>query len=123
MTRVLSILFALAALLLLASAGLLNWGIFGVPPSTIRWVTQSEEEVFGYDVYRGESEVGPFQRLNELAISGGGTTDLPQRYVYTDDTIESGKVYWYYVEKITLSGERSRLTPIYPSRPKAAFFW
>ncbi len=123
MNKVIAILFSLAALLLLAVAGLLPWDIVGVSPNTIRWVTQSEEDVFGYDVYRGASEAGPFQRLNEQAIPGGGTTDLPQRYAYTDDTIESGKVYWYYIEEVALSGERSRLTPIYASRPKAAFFW
>ena len=112
------LVLALLAVLLLAP-GL----FFEVPPNTIRWVTQSEEDTFGYDVYRGVSEEGPFERINTATLLGAGTTDIPQRYAFTDDTIEADTVYWYYVETIALTGERSRLTPVYPSKPKSLTPW
>ena len=123
MKKLLGLLFTALLLLSLGSLGVLPWSPFSVSPNLIRWVTQSEDEVFGYDVYRGANESGPFQRINAEIILGAGTTDLPQRYVYSDEAIEAGKVYWYYVESISLSGERSRLTPTYASRPKIAFPW
>lgn len=89
-------------------------------PNTVRWATASEKDNFGYDVYRGLSEQGPFERINKDTIPGAGTTDIPQQYEYTDSAIQPGVVYWYYVESISLNGDRQRMTPIYPSTLKKA---
>jgi hypothetical protein len=91
-----------------------------VKPNVIRWATASEKDNFGYDVYRGLAEEGPFERINEEAIPGAGTTDIPQRYEFTDSSIEAETVYWYYVESISLNGDRKRMTPVYPSKPRPA---
>lgn len=99
------------------------WGLFPEPANTLRWVTQSEEDNFGYDVFRGLNEQGPFARINNRSILGAGTTDMPQHYDYNDTAIATGVVYWYYVESISLTGERTRLTPIFASRPKSASIW
>lgn len=112
-----------ALILSLFFPGVFPWSPLTVSPNVIRWATQSEEAVFGYDVFRGASESGPFERINAETILGAGTTDLPQRYSYRDETIEAAMVYWYYVESISLSGERSRLTPVYASRPKYVAAW
>ena len=106
-------------------AGLLfatqKWG--GVPPNVIRWTTQSEEDNFGYNVYRGSEKQGPFTRINARIIPGFGTTDIPQSYEYRDTSIEPATVYWYYVQSISLTGERVQLTPVYPSKPKSRSIW
>ncbi len=95
-------------------------GSAALPPNVISWGTASELDSFGYDVYRGLSEEGPFAVVNAEVIPGAGTTDIPQRYEFVDDAIEPGTVYWYYVESISLAGERKRITPVYPSRAKSA---
>jgi hypothetical protein len=87
-------------------------------PNVIRWTTASEENNFGYDVYRGSTEEGPFERINADPLPGAGTTDIPQHYEYQDSAIEAGTVYWYYVEAISMNGDRKRMTPIYPSKAK-----
>ena len=86
--------------------------------NTLRWKTASEVDNFGFDVYRADSEEGPFERLTEEPIPGAGTTDEPQQYVFVDDTIEAGKAYWYYVESISMSGVRERFTPVFRAAPK-----
>jgi hypothetical protein len=86
--------------------------------NTIRWTTASEVDNFGFDVYRGESTDGPFRRLNATPIEGGGTTDEPRAYAFVDDTIEPHRTYYYYVESISMSGERQRFTPIGKADPK-----
>lgn len=86
--------------------------------NTIRWATASEVSNFGFDVYRSESEEGPFEKINAEPIPGAGTIDTPQHYEYVDDTIEAGVVYYYYVESISMAGIREAFTPIFPSKPK-----
>lgn len=82
------------------------------PSKTIKWATASEVDNFGYDVYRSENEDGPFDRLTEDPIEGAGTTDEPSYYQFVDDTIDPRKDYYYYVESISIHGERERFTPV-----------
>ncbi len=84
----------------------------------IKWATASELDNFGFDVFRGESEGGPFQRINEHTIPGAGNSDTPSHYEFIDDAIESGKIYWYYVESISMSGQREKFTPTFKSKAK-----
>ncbi len=86
--------------------------------NTVRWTTASEVDNFGYDVYRGDSPDGPFERLNPEVIEGAGTTDEPTRYRYVDDRIDPRRTYYYYVESISMSGIRERFTPVGKAPPK-----
>jgi len=86
--------------------------------NTLKWSTASEVDNFGFDVYRSESEDGPFIRLNADPIPGAGTTDEVSRYEYVDETIDPYKDYYYYVESISMSGVREKLTPTYPAPAK-----
>ncbi len=106
-------------LLLLLFAGYLYLDSRAITPNTIRWVTQTEEDSFGYDVFRGPTEQGPFTRITPLPIASAGSTDIPQRYHFVDQGIEADTVYWYYVESISLTGRRERVTPVYASKPKS----
>lgn len=86
--------------------------------NTIRWSTASEVENFGYDVYRGEAEEGPFVRLTAKPIPGAGTSDEPHKYSYVDKDIDPTKDYWYYVESVSYSGVRERFTPVQKAKAK-----
>jgi len=86
--------------------------------NSIKWVTASELNNFGFDVFRGDSEEGPFSKINEHTIPGAGSTDTPNQYKYIDKSIEAGKVYWYYVESISMSGVREKFTPTFQSKPR-----
>ncbi|MEM7583197.1 MAG: hypothetical protein AAF560_07440 [Acidobacteriota bacterium] len=86
----------------------------------IKWTTASEVDNFGYDVYRSESEDGPFEVLNSEVIEGAGTVDEPTSYEYVDDTIDPHKAYHYYVESISMDGVRERFTPIIRAAPKVS---
>ena len=83
----------------------------------IKWSTSSELNNFGFDVWRGDYEEGPFDRINENTIPGASSSDTVNRYEFIDDTIEKGKAYWYYVESISMSGRREKFTPTFQSKP------
>jgi hypothetical protein len=84
----------------------------------VKWVTASEVNNFGFDVFRGDSEDGPFVKINEITVPGAGNSDIPNKYQFVDETIETGKVYWYYVESISMSGQREKFTPTFKSKPR-----
>jgi hypothetical protein len=89
-----------------------------VPPAqrvknTAHWTTASEENNFGYDVYRGISEKGPFVKLTKTPILGNGTTLETHNYEFADDGIDPCKDYWYYVESIATDGSREKFTPVF----------
>ena len=103
----------------IAVLAIVSMSALSLEPNVIRWSTASEEDNFGYDIYRGLTEDGPFERITTDPLPGAGTTDIPQNYEYRDDTIKPETVYWYYVEAISMAGNRKRMTPIYPSGPKS----
>ena len=80
--------------------------------NTLRWTTASEIDNFGFDVYRGDTADGPFERLTDQPVAGAGTADVPTDYAYVDETIDPTREYFYYVESISMNGERVRFTPI-----------
>jgi len=80
--------------------------------NTLRWTTASEVDNFGFDVYRGESPDGPFECITEQPILGAGTIDTPSDYTYVDRAIDPRREYFYYVESISMNGERKMFTPI-----------
>jgi hypothetical protein len=84
----------------------------------IRWSTASEVKNYGFDVYTGETEEGPFRRLTEKPIAGGGTVDTPRSYEYVHAPTDPSRRYFYYVESISLDGERERFTPVQKVGPK-----
>ena len=85
---------------------------------TARWTTASEQNNFGFDVYRGDTEKGEFKKLTGTPILGAGTSDETHKYEYRDDTIDPCKEYWYYVEGITTSGSHEKFTPTFRAPPK-----
>jgi len=90
------------------------------PPfrNTVRWSTASEVDNFGYDVYRGTSKDGPFERLTVDPVAGAGTSDETHKYSFVDEKIDPYQAYFYYVESISLAGHRERFTPIIEAKPK-----
>jgi hypothetical protein len=86
--------------------------------NTPKWTTASEADNFGYDVFRGEQEKGPFVKLTKEPILGAGTTDETHNYKFVDSTMDPCKDYWYYVESITQSGSREKFTPVFKAPAK-----
>ena len=89
-------------------------------PVVLRWTTANEHECFGYHVYRGMSEDGPFERLTDEVVAGGGTTDLKRSYAFEDPGVEAGRTYYYYVETVRTDGHKRRLTPVRAVLAKAS---
>jgi hypothetical protein len=74
----------------------------------LKWVTASEINNLGFDVYRSESRDGKYVKVNSAYIKGAGTDATPHDYQFADESAVFGKTYYYYLETISFSGERER---------------
>jgi hypothetical protein len=78
---------------------------------TLRWRTESEQDNYGFNVYRSEKKDGPFEKINSTTVRGNGTTSEPHDYVYTDNEVYKGKTYYYYLMDVDLAGNAKKFTP------------
>jgi hypothetical protein len=74
----------------------------------IQWRTEYEENNIGFNVYRGETPKGPFEKVNAAIIRGAGTDATPRDYQFVDETAEPQKTYYYYLEDVDFSGDTNR---------------
>jgi len=84
----------------------------------LKWKTASEQDNFGYDIYRSDSEDGEYAIINEDTLEGAGTTVNETVYEFHDYNIDPCKVYYYYIESIAMNGTREAFTPKFPSKRK-----
>jgi len=81
----------------------------------LQWITQSETDNMGWNIYRSPSQYLIQAALINLGsiIPGQGTTTQPTNYSYIDETpVINGNTYWYWIESIELSGETNMYGPI-----------
>jgi hypothetical protein len=77
----------------------------------LRWSVANQNPIYGYIIYRADSEGGPFLRVNKdvvRAISEGA--DSSGSYQWRDNSAESGKTYWYRIGILNRNGSRQDLT-------------
>jgi len=77
----------------------------------LQWVTQSENNLSGYRIYRGvDNNVADAQDMNTF-ISGTNTS-LPQTYVYYDRSLEGPGQYYYWLESVDFDGAAQMYGPV-----------
>ena len=69
----------------------------------LRWVTESETNFLGYNVFRGtENSISGAYKVNPLIINGSGSSSIQQIYTFTDENVEMNTLYYYWLEAIDL---------------------
>ncbi|MDP8200697.1 MAG: S8 family serine peptidase [Candidatus Tenebribacter burtonii] len=81
---------------------------------TINWVTQSESNNAGWNIYRANfSNLGQASILNLNTMPGNGTTSGPSYYSFIDEyDVYENFTYWYWLESICGSGETEMFGPV-----------
>lgn len=77
------------------------------PVVTVEWSTASELNTAGFNLSRGDSQDGPFTRLNTEVIPASPDPLVGGSYVYTDTQVIAGKTYYYQLEEVEISGGSS----------------
>ena len=72
----------------------------------IRWTTESEVDMAGFNILRSASREGPFTIINPALIPGAGTSGEKHTYTFTDTASKPGVVSYYRLEEVSLGGMR-----------------
>jgi hypothetical protein len=71
----------------------------------LEWVTASEIDNAGFNLYRAEGEKGAYMKLNESLIPADGSPTEGATYQFIDDAVQNRITYYYRLEDIDLSGK------------------
>ncbi|MEM7482158.1 MAG: DUF1573 domain-containing protein [Acidobacteriota bacterium] len=86
----------------------------------LAWAVRKQDHIFGYLVYRSDQADGPFLRAGEgMVVAPQGPGNIG-RYRFVDDDVEPGKTYYYFIELVTRSGLKERLTEVLSKTVPAA---
>ena len=78
----------------------------------LKWQVSNESNIYGYLVYRGDAEHGPFLRVDkEIVRVGENKGDgITSTYAWRDDSATAGKTYWYYIGMLYRDGSKQQLS-------------
>ncbi len=72
----------------------------------VNWVTASERENAGFNIYRSITKDGVYHRLNDELLVG----DSP--YMFVDEDVQIGRTYYYKLEALDIVGEGTLFGPV-----------
>lgn len=80
----------------------------------LKWVTVSETDNLGFNIYRAASPYGTKHKVNKELIP---TLTYPgslvgSEYSYVDKTVVPGKVYYYWLQDVDIYGHKTMHGPI-----------
>ncbi len=73
----------------------------------IEWITESETDNLGFQIYRSTTAEGPWHLITPEIIPGSGNSNSQRVYQYTDRSAQSGATYYYRLVDINSAGEQS----------------
>jgi hypothetical protein len=82
----------------------------------LEWVTQSEINNLGFEVYRSNEEEGIYDILDSYAsnsdLAGHGNSSTKNTYLFTDQTVIRNNTYWYKICDVDVNGVKTYHGPI-----------
>ncbi len=101
------LLTLLGVLWLILAGAILSFQLGGPAAIEIEWVTETEFETAGFNIYRGDSPDGDFAQINERLIPSQGDPASGYTYTYRDRGVVPGRTYFYRLEEVELDNSRS----------------
>ncbi len=78
----------------------------------VGWATGQEVENRGFNLYRGSSPAGPWERLNSRLIPSASLGGEGRDYEFLDPGVARGRIVYYLLEDIDASGTHTRHGPV-----------
>jgi hypothetical protein len=102
--------------LIISSSTLITLAYFKATPqsnkSVIEWLTESEIDNAGFNIYRAEAEDGKYVKINSSMITAQGSATQGASYEYIDKDVQNRKTYYYKLEDIDLNGKSTMHGPV-----------
>jgi hypothetical protein len=78
----------------------------------LEWVTESEIDNEGFNLYRSESENGTYIKINDSLILSEGSATQGAFYEFIDKNVKNRKTYYYRLEDIDFNGKGTMHGPV-----------
>jgi hypothetical protein len=78
----------------------------------LQWTTQTEQDNYGFHVYRAMAEPTEYTRITQAIIPGAGTSTVPHHYSYADRAVEGGLTYFYKLADVDAQGNQTFHGPV-----------
>jgi len=88
---------------------------------TISWETGVETNNVGFNIYRAESENGPYKKINQKLIPAKAVAGNGASYEYVDNGVKNRKTYYYKLEDIDLSDKATLHDAVATATPRLLF--
>ena len=75
----------------------------------LKWEVSNGRSIYGFQIFRSDSESGPFVLLNPSPIKAIAD-DGAIAYQWRDESAKSGSTYWYYIGTMSFGSVKSKLT-------------
>jgi hypothetical protein len=82
------------------------------PQATLEWKAAKEEGVYGYVVYRATAREGPYLRVGREIVHVSRELGEVHSYRFVDATVDAGKTYFFYLDKVATTGEKTRFSGV-----------
>jgi hypothetical protein len=78
----------------------------------LEWLTESEIDNAGFNLYRSDNENGEYININNSLITAKGSSTEGASYEFIDTNVQNRKTYYYKLEDIDLSGKSTMHGPV-----------
>jgi hypothetical protein len=78
----------------------------------VEWVTASEINTVGFNLYRSQSSDGQYDQINDRMIPASPDPLIGGEYRYIDEGVEASLTYYYRLEEIDTVGNSTFFGPI-----------
>lgn len=90
----------------------LGWQKYQTSEIIIEWSTASELNTVGYNIYRSLAEDQVGEKINAMPIPVKSDLLSGNEYSYSDQQVQVGTQYYYWLEDIARDGKTTRNGPI-----------
>lgn len=104
-------LVLLGAIWIVFGAGVYASSIFWPAPVTISWSTETEFDTAGFNIYRSDTLDGEYEQVNLQLLPGSAEPASGANYSWVDQNAEPGRSYFYQLEDVEYSNNRTRHAP------------
>ncbi|MEJ2636795.1 MAG: FlgD immunoglobulin-like domain containing protein, partial [Calditrichia bacterium] len=84
---------------------------------TLRWITESEMDNVGFEVFRSAEKDGEYtlmsSYLSNASLKGQVNSNTRHEYRFTDRLVVNGESYWYKLADVDLNGNRAFHGPLF----------
>ncbi|OJX44682.1 MAG: hypothetical protein BGO78_12330 [Chloroflexi bacterium 44-23] len=83
------------------------------PSIEIQWSTATEIDTLGFNVFRGDTEDGPFlTQINKTLVPPSADMLTGGQYRLDDNKIQAGRTYYYLLQEVQMGGGTEDFGPI-----------